>query len=176
MGSGAVSFAGPKYKIMKGGTGNTYDWSQAPIDGVDAAAKKHDLAQEDIDNCKGWLEDSRTLASDLELVEDFDAYYNEHKAPFWKFYTTGAVSDIDKYSGREASDEALFTAKSGSIFFGIVIRYKEWKIGQLQNMKLNPYAAENQGAVSIDDYKGKWYQFRRNAEYKILKSAKDSTK
>jgi len=175
MGAGAVTTVGPLYDIIKSGAGNTYDWSQSPIDGVDAAAKKHDLAHDAIDNYQGWLEDSRTLASDRELVEDFDAYYNEHKAPWWKLYTTGAVRGIDKYTGREASDEALFAAKSGSIFFGMVNRYKEWKIGQLESMGLDPYAAENQGAVSIDDYKGKWYQFRRNAEYKVLKSAAEAT-
>jgi hypothetical protein len=42
-------------------------------------------------------------------------------------------------------------------------------------MGQDPYALEKQSKVSIDDYKGKWNQSKRNAEYKILKSAEEQT-
>ncbi len=168
MGSGSITRGGPLYPPPS--HGNEYDFTENPIDGVDAAAKKHDMAHAAIDNYQGWLEDNRTLASDKELLKDFEDYIHSHKLKL------AAGVTKDQYTGRAASQEAITSAKTGKIMFNIVINYKEWKVGQLQSMGLDPYDVNNQHKVTLKDYEPqKWYQLKRKIEYKILKSASENT-
>ena len=169
MGAGCITRAGPLFDVEI--TGNDYAFEFKPIDEVDNSALTHDIKHSEIDNYQGWLEDSRTLPTDKELVQAFSDYALEHTG-LDGYTPTG----IDRISGRTASNEAIKAATSGFIFFTIVIQYKEWKVRELENLGLDPYAVENQLTVTIDDYKGKWWQFKRNAAYKILKAAEDPPK
>jgi|GEM_PF-732619 len=162
-GSGAVTFAGATMFDVKK-TGNSYNWGTSPIDGADAIALTHDLDQEN----KGtfnWLEDNRTLQGDLEAIAAWDQFVVDYDG----------TGKIDSYTGREASKESIRAAKSGSAFFGMLTRYKQWKITEMQNRGLDLNNSDHMKQVTIDDYKGKWYQFRRNAEQKFLKSASEDT-
>ncbi len=136
MGSGSISNVGLLFDPEK--TGNDYSFIENPIDGVDAVARIHDEAASWIPDSKGWLEDNRTLESDFELVKGFDNYYNTHLINKYSRKTT-TVADtlrpIDPYTGRTASYEALTAAKTGSIFFGVVIRYKDAHAGQIDHIR-----------------------------------------
>lgn len=146
MGSGSITFSGPL------GSGIDYNFNMTSIDGVDAAAKAHDIRDSEQRDGRGWLEDTGLLGSDKTLLQDFKNYTANHRN-----------GEIDNYTGRPASKEALRAAKQGAIFFGMVVRYKEWKVEQ-----------ENQGnTVTIDDYKGGGA--RRAIERTILKKASTDT-
>ncbi|MBX2985978.1 MAG: hypothetical protein KF882_08440, partial [Bacteroidia bacterium] len=147
---------------------NSYDWSINPIDEVDAIAYTHDRDQEDLGTfC--WLEDVRTLPGDKAAIEGWDAYYNRVTEQRHK-------RGIDNITGRPASDEAVNSAYTASMFFGMLVRYKEWKISEMEKLGLDKNNPKDMldPRVTIDSYKGKGYEFKRNAEQKILKVAKDS--
>jgi len=146
MGSGCITLTGPL------GSGIDYNFNMAPIDGVDAAAKAHDIRDSEQGDGRGWLEDTGLFGSDKTLLQDFQDYTSNH-----------SNGEIDKYTGRAASKEALGAAKQGAKFFGMVVRYKEWKVEQ-----------ESQGkTVTIDDYKGGGA--KRAIERTILKKASTDT-
>ena len=145
MGAGSITTSGPN------GPGSDYNFNMDPIDGVDAAAKRHDIRDSELRDGRGWLEDTGLLESDKALLQDFNDYSNGHKN-----------GEIDEYTGRPASKEALKAANQGALFFGMVVRYKEWKIEQ-----------EKQGkTVTIDDYKG---SPKKVIERIILKKASTDT-
>lgn len=146
-------------------TWNSYDWSMNPIDGIDAVSKNHDLDQERIGTFN-WLEDTRTLPGDKEAIKGWDKYVREYDG----------TGKIDQYTGRTASMETIRNGQEASIFFGVMTRYKEWKIQKLIGKDMDPNLPAYMKSITIDDYKGEWWQFKRNAEFKILKSASDAPK
>jgi RHS repeat-associated protein len=146
MGSGCITFSGPL------GVGKDYNFEMKPIDGVDAAAKAHDIRDSELGNGKGWLEDVGLLESDKTLLQDFKDYTAKH-----------SNNEIDSYTGRAASKEALRSAKQGTQFFEMVVRYKEWKVEQEKEGK----------SVTIDDYKGGG--IKRATERYLLKKANNDT-
>lgn len=165
-GSGAKTIFGPHEKVE---SYHSYDWAIDPIDEVDAIAYAHDRDQEDLGTfC--WLEDVRTLPGDKAAIEGWDAYYNRVTE---KKHKRG----IDNITGKPASDEAINSAFSASMFFGMLVRYKEWKISEMERLGLDVNNPEHMRdpRVMIDSYKGKWYEFKRNYEQKILKSAIEDT-
>jgi hypothetical protein len=146
MGTGCITFTGPL------GSGTDYNFEIPPIDGVDAAAKAHDIRDTEQGDGRGWLEDSGLLESDKILLKDFEDYTANH-----------SNGEVDEQTKRPASDEALKAAKQGAIFFGMVVRYKEWKVEQ-----------ESQGkTVDIQDYKGGG--IKRGIERNILIKASTDT-
>jgi len=125
MGEGSITYLGPEFE-------SGYNFSMTPIDGVDAAAKGHDIRDGEQRNGSGWLEDVGLLASDRTLLKEFKDYTKNHKN-----------GEIDIYTGRKASREAKRAAKSGALLFGMVVSYKEWKVGEEAKGRV----------VTIDDYK-----------------------
>ena len=171
MGEGCITDCGPLFDPNT--TGNRYGFQHDPIDAVDGAARRHDIRDSDFRTGAGWLEDVALLGSDEELLSDFNNYKKKHKTRFGK--TPKGV--VDGVTGRTASAEATFAAKTGSILFGAVVDYKQWKKSKIEGMGKDPNAAGSQGLVKLDDYKGKhWWNFKRNANYKILKASSEEKK
>lgn len=143
---------------------NPYDFSQSPIDIPDDISKTHDMMQDGIVDYQGWLEDTRTLTSDNWL--------NSKAADYLKSVNTGnspgMIPFTDKFTGRRASSEAVNRARGITILFSAAIAYKNFKVARLNEMGLNPNDARNQGAVTLDDWKPKWYQFKQRAQKAIL--------
>ena len=146
MGSGCITYTGPL------GVGKDFNFNMCPIDGVDAAALAHDKRDADLGEHRGWLEETKLLESDKALLKDFNDYTTNH-----------SKGETDEVTGRAASDEALAAAKQGAKFFGMVVRYKEWKVEQEKLGK----------TVTIDDYKDGG--IKRTIERIILKKASTET-
>jgi RHS repeat-associated protein len=172
-GQGAKTVIGPLFEDVsifhsEGGAFNTYDWNITPVDMVDAIARLHDLDQ-DIKGTFCWLEDNRTLEGDNAAIKAWSKYI-----AVVRVLQILGLEFTDPITQRHASKEAINAAQNGIMFFSILVRYKEWKIKEMEKQDLDPNNPQDMERISIDDYGAKWWQFRKKHERAILKAAKDS--
>lgn len=111
-----------------------YDFSFKPIDRVDEISKTHDIAYSKVtDRYWNFLEDTRTVGADKEMVEELKAYIGS--------------KDFSNSQG-ETQDAAI----KAIYFIGLLADYKEWKIGKLQKDGLDPFNPDDMKNVTIEDY------------------------
>ncbi|MDR6302302.1 hypothetical protein GGR31_002982 [Mesonia maritima] len=117
---------------------NNYDYTFTPITEPDAIAKRHDKAYYDVGgynkpDYKGFVEDVRTLAADIKMVEEVSAYLENTN-----IFTIDAESHV--------------AAKGQLHFIGILADYKSWKVGKLQSMGLDPTNPNHIDQVKLSNF------------------------
>jgi len=133
-GEGAITTHGPGTSTgLFKELGNDYDFSYEPMGYSDGISKEHDYIQETtIIQPQGWLEDTRTLASDLLVL---------YKAKI------GLEKGFSK--SREDHDRLV----KMELHFSNLIVYKYWKIQQLKLDDRDPSKAESQLKIIFTDWK-----------------------
>ncbi len=112
---------------------NDYDFSYTPMNRADEISKEHDMTQENtIIQPQGWLEDVRTLPSDIVLKYKVDQAL---KKSHWE------------------SEEDKNRLKNMQTFFDKVIMYKMWKIRHMRYLKIDETQIDNQRKVILRDWK-----------------------
>jgi len=138
-GSGSITKFGPgtttgKYSELN----NDYDFGYKPMSYADAISKNHDYMQEtEIKQPQGWLEDVRTLRSDRILLQNAEL---------------GVLETL----GEEYSKEDFLRTSKIATFFSAVVRYKNWKVGEMQRQHLDINSAKDQLKVIFGDWKPKF--------------------
>jgi RHS repeat-associated protein len=138
-GGGSITKFGPglsngRYSELN----NDYDFSYRPMSYADAISKSHDMMQEkEIVQPQGWLEDVRTLKSDKILLSRAE---------------TGVFETL----GEEYSREDFLRTSKIVTFFSAVVRYKNWKVGEMQKQGLDINSAADQRKVILSDWKPKF--------------------
>lgn len=135
-GPGSITKFGPglssgDYKELN----NDYNFSYTPMSHADAISKEHDLSQNiGISQPQGWLEDVRTLPSDMVLL------YKAKNALF----QGGSQEDNNRISN-------MYTP------FNHVYTYKVWKIGEMKRQKIDPTQPGNQLKIIFSDWHPKFF-------------------
>lgn len=160
-GSGCITEFGPLYP--PDGNMNWYCWTMTPIDGVDAVAKAHDMAEDEI-GVYNWLEDVRTIGADKEAISGWENYLKLYDG-------TGAVDPI---TGRPASTEAIQSARDAIELFKIMVNYKVWKVEQMIIQHLNSDNVEDMKKITINDYDVPARDLGALFEKMILQAASDA--
>ncbi len=103
-----------------------YDFTMQPIDWGDAIAKRHDedYAAAAPDNYLGFLEDTRTLQADLDMVGRIDELVGSFLNPFKKI----GVSGVDTPFRTSYSTEMDGSLLGQRMVISSLATYKQWKI------------------------------------------------
>jgi RHS repeat-associated protein len=131
-GAGAITKFGPglsngNYSELK----NDYDFSYKPMGYADEISKEHDYIQETtIKQPQGWLEDTRTIASDFRLL---------YKSLNPNLIFCKSAEDVDR------------TLKINA-FFTMVLQYKSWKINEMKKNGLDINKPESQLKIILKDW------------------------
>ena len=106
-----------------------YDFNQQPIDYADAIAKRHDkdYAAAAPDNYLGFLEDTRTLQADLDMVKRIDDFINPLKS----------VKGVDTPFRTSSSTEMMGAMIGQRAVIQSLATYKQWKVDN--NLTGNKY-------------------------------------
>ncbi|MGI9527358.1 MAG: RHS repeat domain-containing protein, partial [Weeksellaceae bacterium] len=115
-----------------------YNFDAQPIDLADAIAKRHDMDYADVagDDYANFLEDTRTLQSDLDMVQRLDDYANPFKT----------VQGIEKPIRTSFSTEMDGSTLGQRIVIQALATYKQWKIDN--NLGNNDVYKDNRDAFS----------------------------
>ena len=103
-----------------------YDFTLQPVDWVDAIAKRHDEDYWNIArvNYAGFLEDTRTLQADLDMIERIDDLVLSFLNPF----QDNGVSGVDTPYRTSYSTEMDGTLLGQRNIIKALATYKQWKI------------------------------------------------
>lgn len=134
-------YSGPG-SITKTGNGTDYDFSWEPIDEPDAIAKRHDMNYASMakDNYQGFIEDTRTLPADLQMVAETKEYL------FRNIFRLRPI-------GKAAAWESIATAATQKQFIGILADYKQWKTNYMTQNNLDPNNPNDIKKVSLSKRK-----------------------
>ncbi|HMR85489.1 MAG TPA: RHS repeat-associated core domain-containing protein [Niabella sp.] len=116
-------YSGPGSITKDGGENSTnYDFSFQPIDWSDAIAKRHDMDYAEAtatgEKYAGFLEDTRTVQADRDMVQRINDYTN----PFKK------VKGVETPYRTSWSLEMDLSMQGQLIVIGALAKYKQWKI------------------------------------------------
>ena len=95
------------------------------------------MQEKEIAQPQGWLEDVRTLKSDNILLSRAE---------------TGVIETL----GEEYSREDFLRTSKIVTFFSAVVRYKNWKVAEMERQKLDVNSAADQRKVILSDWKPKF--------------------
>jgi hypothetical protein len=135
-GPGSITKYGPgpsntdKFSYLSNG----YDFGYSPMGYSDKISKSHDFTQnEAIKQPQGWLEDVRTLSSDIELLQ--------------------AAKDGLVGGAKFKSKEDRLRTQNIATFFSAVIAYKEWKASTMIDKGYDITKTGDQLKVILSDWK-----------------------
>jgi RHS repeat-associated protein len=122
-------YSGPGSITTDGGENSTnYDFSFQPIDWADAIAKRHDMdyarATESGEKYAGFLEDTRTVQADRDMVARVKNLLGDMESPFRR----NRVGGVETPFRTSTSGEMAAAANGQLIVIGALVTYKQWKI------------------------------------------------
>jgi RHS repeat-associated protein len=165
-------YSGPG-SITKGGINSTnYDFSFKPIDASDAIAKRHDMnySKDASNNYQGFIEDTRTLAADNQMVKEVQA-----------FLFVNSPLNLKPTNAPTPAGETMASAASQLTMIGALARYKTWKIERMESLGLNKNNTDHMqdSRVTLENYKVSWFKALispkaavQRATYQLLKASK----
>jgi hypothetical protein len=166
-------YSGPGSITKDGRNKENYDFSFKPIDAADAIAKTHDMNYAQAapaENYQGFIEDTRTLAADNQMVKEVKA-----------FLSANSPMKLKPTNAPEPSAETLLSAQSQLIMISALARYKTWKIERMKSLKLDKNNPEHMqdSRVTLENYKVSWFKAllspkaaAQRASYELLKASK----
>ena len=140
-------FSGPGAATNDGIKGSeNYSFDMQPIDWADAIAKRHDedYAAAAGENYAGFLEDTRTLQADLDMVGRIDDLVDSFLNPFKE----NGVSGVDTPFRTSYSTEMDGTLLGQRIVISALATYKQWKIDN--NLGNNDLYSNNRETFAKD--------------------------
>ena len=175
--TGEISFhglySGPGSITKHGIDKENYDFSFKPIDASDAIAKTHDInyaKAAPAENYQGFIEDTRTLAADNQMVREVKA-----------FLSANSTLNLKPTNAATPATETMLSARSQLIMISALSRYKTWKIEKMESLGLdknNPDHMEDK-RVTLENYKVSWLKAlfspkaaAQRATYELLKASK----
>lgn len=166
-------YSGPGSITKHGVNKENYDFSFKPIDAADAIAKTHDInyaKAAPAENYQGFIEDTRTLAADNQMVEEVKA-----------FLSANSPLRLKPTNAPTPAMETTLSAQSQLIMISALSRYKTWKIERMKSLGLdknNPDHMQD-SRVTLENYKVSWFKAltspraaAQRATYQLLKASK----
>lgn len=112
-GAGGTSQQGDRGAVPPGSSGNAFEYSETPIDEVDALARTHDVTYEG-SGAEDFYSDTKGLLADILFVEGLESYLDKASQ---EGYT-------DAYTKKAPSKEAINSANIAVVAFKAIIANK----------------------------------------------------
>ena len=112
-GAGGPSQQGDRSAIPPGSSGNAFEYSESPIDQVDALARTHDMTYDEA-GAEDFHSDPRGLAADIAFVAGLENYLEQASQEGY----------VDSYTKKAPSKEAINSAKIAVGAFKTIIANK----------------------------------------------------
>lgn len=113
-GAGGPSQQGDRSYIPAGTPGNSFEYSESPIDQVDALARIHDMSYDAV-GAEDFHSDPKGLAADIAFVAGLKSYLEQATQEGYK----------DPYTNKAASREAINSARIAIVAFETIIANKK---------------------------------------------------